>query len=237
LGGTFGYQLNDWFKLTLGTFGSLILILAIGYLFALILFNFNLNKIISWFKRTKTSEEEEDSSEENKIISEDDIAVVNTIKEEEKIAEQVASTVDLSEKAENELISEVIDETAKEEPAVITQQVEPEQTPEKLEDSDDGEFSVKVATADADEELSNEEVNEKLEEFGEYDPKLDLSSYTLPPIDLLQKYDSKGPSVDKAELEANKNKIVETLSNYKIEISKIMAIVSPKLKTWKMTSH
>lgn len=234
LGGTFGYQLNDWFKLTLGTFGSLILILAIGYLFALILFNFNLNKIVSWFKRTKTSEEEEDSTEENKIISEDDIAVVNTIKEEEKIAEQVASTVDLSEGPENELTSEVIDETTKEEPAVSTPQPEPEPITEKLEDSDDGEFSVKVATADADDELSNEEVNDKLEEFGEYDPKLDLSSYTLPPIDLLQKYDSKGPSVDKAELEANKNKIVETLSNYKIEISKIMATVGPTVTLYEI---
>ncbi|NVK66191.1 MAG: DNA translocase FtsK [Flavobacteriales bacterium] len=230
LGGTFGYQLNDWFKLTLGTFGTLILILAIGYLFALILFNFNLRKTISWFKRVDESEEEE-SADENKIISEDDIAVVNTIKEEEKLAEEVASTVDLSEE-ENELKSEVIDETQKEEPPVAKQ--EPEPTPEKLEDSDDGEFSVKVATAEADEELSNEEVNEKLEEFGEYDPKLDLSSYTLPPIDLLQKFDSKGPSVDKAELEANKNKIVETLSNYKIEISKIMATVGPTVTLYEI---
>lgn len=232
LGGTFGYQLNEWFQLTLGKFGSLILILAVGYLFALILFNFNLKKVISWFKRSDDDvyEPEEQKADENKILTEEDIAVVNTIKEEEKIAEVVASTVDLSKHEENELISEVIDETEKKETPVMMQQPEPE----ILEDSDDGEFSVKVATAEADDILSNEEVNDKLEEFGEYDPKLDLSSYTLPPIDLLQKYDSKGPSVDKSELEANKNKIVDTLSNYKIEISKIMATVGPTVTLYEI---
>ena len=230
LGGTFGYQINDWFKLTLGTFGTLILILAIGYIFSLILFNVNLKKITGWLKRS-----EEDEEDENKIITQDDLTVVNTIKEEQKIEDQEAKVVDFTEEQENELLSEVIDASVREELSIETPDPEPDNTLEPvLESSDDGDFSVKVATASEDDVLSDTEVNEKVKEFGEYDPKLDLSSYKLPSIDLLKVYDSKGPSVNKTELEANKNKIVETLSNYKIEISKIMATVGPTVTLYEI---
>lgn len=238
LGGTFGYQINDWFRLTLGQFGSLILILAVGYLFALILFNLNLVKIINWFKKSD-SEVEATEDDTNKVIREEDIAVVNTIKEEEKIVEEISNVMDLSEPVENEFTSEVIDETGREETTIAQEEsqqtLEPSpivETPIEIED--DNGFSVKVATEDKEDILSKEEVNEKVEEFGEYDPKLDLSSYTLPPIDLLKAYDTKGPSVNKSELEANKNKIVETLSNYKIEISKIMATVGPTVTLYEI---
>lgn len=232
LGGTFGYQINDWFKLTLGKFGSLVLILAIGYLFALILFNLNLKKVIGWFSK---SEEDENTVEtdENQIMTEDDLTVVNTIKEEEKLEEQEAKVVDFTDQQDNELISEVIDATEKEE-LTINEPLPEEKEEPVLESSDDGDFSVKVATADQEDVLTTEEVNEKLEEFGEYDPKLDLSNYTLPSLDLLKQYKSNGPSVSKTELEANKNKIVETLSNYKIEISKIMATVGPTVTLYEI---
>jgi len=229
LGGTFGYQVNDWFKLTLGVFGSFVLILAIGYLFALILFNFSLNKMISWFRRSNEEEEIATNEDDNQIISEDDLAVTNTIKEEEKIEEPKPKVVDFTDQQDNELISEVIDATensdtpnedAKTEDAVVS--------------SDDDDFSVKVATEEEEELLSESEMNEKVKEFGEYDPKLDLSTYKLPSIDLLTAYDSKGNSVSKSELEANKNKIVETLSNYKIEISKIMATVGPTVTLYEI---
>ncbi|MFK7784860.1 MAG: DNA translocase FtsK 4TM domain-containing protein [Crocinitomicaceae bacterium] len=232
LGGTFGYQINDWFKLTLGKFGTLVVILSIGYIFSLILFNLNLKKVIGWFK--KSEEEENDvSTEDNQILTEEDLTVVNTIKEEQKLEEQVAKVVDFTEEQENELLSEVIDATGREELSIETP--EPEDTIDPvLESSDDDDFSVKVATAIEEDVLSDTEVNEKVKEFGEYDPKLDLSSYKLPPIDLLKVYNSKGPSVNKSELEANKNKIVETLSNYKIEISKIMATVGPTVTLYEI---
>ena len=228
LGGTFGYQINDWFKLTLGKFGSLILILGIGYVFALVLFNLNFGKIFNWFKKSDEAETA-DNSDENQILSEDDLKVVNTIKEEEKIEEQIASIVDFSEPEENVFESEVIDATGNED--LSTKKEESESI---LESSDDGDFSVKVATENQDDLLSDKEVNDKVKEFGEYDPKLDLSSYKLPSIDLLKVYQSKGPSVSKEELEANKNKIVETLSNYKIEISKIMATVGPTVTLYEI---
>ncbi len=229
LGGTFGYQINDWFRLTLGKFGSFVLILAIGYLFALVLFNLNLKNILNWFK--KSNEEDEGQENENEILKKEDLAVINTIKEEQKLDEEVASVVDFSNPKENEFESEVIDETGNDDFTI--NELEPEIELE-LESAEDSDFSVKVPVDEVGDILSKEEVNEKVKEFGEYDPKLDLSSYKLPPIDLLKEYVSKGPSVSKAELEANKNKIVETLSNYKIEISKIMATVGPTVTLYEI---
>ena len=62
---------------------------------------------------------------------------------------------------------------------------------------------------------------------GEYDPKLDLSSYNYPTLDLLENYGDKKIEVNKEELEANKNRIVETLSHYNISIEKIKATIGP----------
>ena len=62
---------------------------------------------------------------------------------------------------------------------------------------------------------------------GDYDPTLDLSSYRYPTLDLLENYGEKKVEVNKEELEANKNKIVETLSHYNIGIDKIKATIGP----------
>ena len=63
--------------------------------------------------------------------------------------------------------------------------------------------------------LKEKETKQNLEE---YEPKLDLSNYKKPPIDLLEKHGDSKIKIDKRELELNKNKIVETLKNYKIGI-------------------
>ena len=82
--------------------------------------------------------------------------------------------------------------------------------------------------------LSDKEVNKALEEFGEYDPKLDLGRYKHPTIDLMIEYPNSQVTVDKEELEANKNQIVETLNNYKIEIAKIKATVGPTVTLYEI---
>ena len=62
---------------------------------------------------------------------------------------------------------------------------------------------------------------------GDYDPTLDLSSYQYPTLELLENYGDKKIEVNKDELEANKNRIVETLSHYNISIEKIKATIGP----------
>src|SRR5690606_13050637 len=47
--------------------------------------------------------------------------------------------------------------------------------------------------------------NDLVAEFGEYDPKLDLSGYQYPTLDLLKEYGSGKITINQQELEANKN--------------------------------
>lgn len=81
------------------------------------------------------------------------------------------------------------------------------------------------------EEVKSEEL---VEQFGNYDPTLDLSSYKKPHLDLLENYGSNKISVNADELEANKNKIVETLNHYNIEIDKIKATIGPTVTLYEI---
>lgn len=68
----------------------------------------------------------------------------------------------------------------------------------------------------------------------DYDPTLDLSNYKKPTIDLLIDYPQNTGKVTKEELEENKNKIVETLSHYKIEITQIKATIGPTITLYEI---
>jgi len=68
----------------------------------------------------------------------------------------------------------------------------------------------------------------------EYDPTLDLADYRFPGLDLLDDYDTGEISVQKEELEANKDRIVETLLNYAIKIDKIRATIGPTVTLYEI---
>ena len=71
--------------------------------------------------------------------------------------------------------------------------------------------------------------------FGEYDPTLELSSYKHPHLDLLDNHPvSKEATVNAAELNANKDKIVSTLNNYGISIDKIKATIGPTVTLYEI---
>ena len=67
-----------------------------------------------------------------------------------------------------------------------------------------------------------------------YDPTLELSSYEYPVLALLKDYADQKVEIDRAELEANKDQIVETLLNYKIEIVKIRATIGPTVTLYEI---
>jgi len=69
---------------------------------------------------------------------------------------------------------------------------------------------------------------------GDYDPTAELSHYRLPLIELLEDYKSGSNSVTEDELVENKNKIVETLLNYKIQIDKIKATIGPTVTLYEI---
>ncbi|MCX7985645.1 MAG: DNA translocase FtsK, partial [Bacteroidales bacterium] len=86
----------------------------------------------------------------------------------------------------------------------------------------------------ADDESAPDEVARLLAELGPYDPKIDLPRYQYPTIDLLEDHKSGNPEVTQEELISNKNKIVETLKNYKIEISHIKATIGPTVTLYEI---
>ncbi len=67
-----------------------------------------------------------------------------------------------------------------------------------------------------------------------YDPTLELSSYEYPVLALLEDYSDQKVEIDRAELEANKDQIIETLLNYKIEIVKIRATIGPTVTLYEI---
>ena len=77
-------------------------------------------------------------------------------------------------------------------------------------------------------------INKKVKDFGEYDPTLDLSRFQLPKIELLQPYGDGKITFDKDEIEANKNRIVDTLKNYSIEIKEIKATIGPTVTLYEI---
>jgi len=104
--------------------------------------------------------------------------------------------------------------------------------PQEKEETEDTELVVEEVAAE--ETLTKTELSQKVKDFGEYDPTLDLSKFKLPSIDLLVNYSDDDIKIDKNELEENKNRIVETLSNYKIGISKIKATVGPTVTLYEI---
>lgn len=67
-----------------------------------------------------------------------------------------------------------------------------------------------------------------------FDPTLELSSYKYPPLELLLDYSDQKVEIDRAELEANKDQIIRTLLNYKIEITKIRATIGPTVTLYEI---
>ncbi len=84
------------------------------------------------------------------------------------------------------------------------------------------------------EKTDDEKAKSLVDQFGTYDHTLELASYKYPPLDLLENYGSNKINVNSDELAANKNKIVETLNHYNIEIDKIKATIGPTVTLYEI---
>ena len=73
-----------------------------------------------------------------------------------------------------------------------------------------------------------------VDNFGQFDPKLELGKFQFPKLNLLKQYDSEKITIDKDELEENKNRIVDTLANYNISISNIKATIGPTVTLYEI---
>lgn len=99
---------------------------------------------------------------------------------------------------------------------------------------DDIDFKVEIAKpADIIDE-SDRKSQELVDKHGKYDHKLELGKFQMPPIDLLRDYGNEEISVNKEELEENKNKIVGLLKNFNVGISEIKATIGPTVTLYEI---
>ena len=183
---------------------SSIIILLLS-LFLFIVFYFNIYSFnIPKFKK--------ESSED---IPEDDFEEVYNDFEDKDDLEEVANDI----KNEDEELIEELEEENKTESN--------EQISEETNEVKDEKLELKV-------EKGIDEKKAKNLTSNVYDPELDLSNYKYPKVDLLNDTTDKKIQVSKDELTTNKNRIIETLKNFKIEIAKIKATIGPTVTLYEI---
>ncbi|WP_028904269.1 DNA translocase FtsK [Prevotella sp. P6B4] len=126
------------------------------------------------------------------------------------------------------------DETVTPEPAPV---VKPEKPAAPKAPKGENDIEMVVEEAKGDTETANAKtLVDDVKSMEPYDPKRDLEHYHYPTLDLLKKYDNDGkPYIDMAEQTANKNRIVDVLRTFGVEISSIKATVGPTITLYEIT--
>ena len=103
-------------------------------------------------------------------------------------------------------------------------------------EKNDSEIKIEIENNEEEEILDEDAIAKGLvKKFGEYDHTLELKNYKTPSIELLNEYDSGGViTINEEELEENKEKIIETLKNYKIGIDQIKATIGPTVTLYEI---
>ena len=205
LGGVFGNEMNDFLDLRIGKIGN-------GFFIFLSLLTFIIIRFNPKFKFNKNSNDKQELTENNEITDEE-LSLSEEVDFQEEVQEPII-----------EPISQIVNQQIEEKKEEISPNI-------KQKESDDLGIEVHINEEDT---LSQKDIKTKLEELGDYDPKLDLSNYKIPAVNLLNDYGSGKIEIDKSELEANKNRIVETLANYKIGISSISATIGPTITLYEI---
>ncbi|NRB60318.1 MAG: DNA translocase FtsK [Winogradskyella sp.] len=229
LGGTVGFEMNHFFQDYIGKIGTALLLLFGLITYLAIRFKVTGDTFLNLFNSAKqnikdnSKEFETDNNEEFQTATVD-----NSFTEE---AEAIKSAFEIPLENPEPTISNYS------KPKKDTEDLKIEVTEKPKEETveiPEPELKVEVETT-KEEKSETDNLSDKLvEDFGQFDPTLELSKYQFPPLDLLKKYDNEGISINQDELEENKNKIVETLSNYKIGISSIKATIGPTVTLYEI---
>lgn len=253
LGGGVGHTITHHLTGLLGEFGTGALIVFAAAAFAVVTFNLSFawaNAALENIKSRSTEDSDEDENADAGVPAMTGATLRNTPRttkpeEDEEESPFMEDEFEVEEDPVEEAQPEEESEPEEEEVPFVestgpTFELEPEveeamavpAPPPLAMDSEENGFSVQVAKEE--EVLSEDEIDAKLQEFGEYDPKLDLSSYELPPLDLLVDHGTGEVTVTKEELEMNKDRIVETLGHYNIGIDKIKATIGPTVTLYEI---
>ena len=169
------------------------------------------------FKVVDTSQDEiePEDSYENQIETQDDPTVFDNPQTE---------TVEFTDLSVEPVPG---DDAAKAEPQKESQK-EPKKEPQEV--------GLDVALGEEDEKASGQLVETAVQDLEPYDPKRDLENYRYPTLDLLKVYENDGkPFIDMEEQTQNKNRIVEVLRNFGIDITSIKATVGPTITLYEIT--
>ena len=232
LGGTYGFFISEWLVATIGHVGTFFTVI----LSLVCLLVFGLQGALPFFKKVvtakpKDTKQNSQQESETKVESEEEVfeesktSEVNVQEEEllSQIAEEELPEEDITPNFHSELILSSDPENMEEEDEVI-----PKETLQQKEEDEDVELKIEAIRQE------EETVKVKQEPLGDFDPTLDLSRFKFPSINLLEEHHANNSTVSQEELESNKNRIVETLRNYKIEIVQIKATIGPTVTLYEI---
>ena len=258
LSGVVGYEMNLFIQDYIGKIGTLFSLIFAIILFLIFKINLSPDGIKNFFEKSNakiaeefkqdekstiptplaTSNEDELTDEEEAELANFSITETHTkddfiIREDEEAISNIelkpTSTFEINKEALKPTIANASELSLEPKPKV--EDVIPMATTNAVEE----EPSDFVVEKMVEEEVMEENLAARLvQDFGEFDPTLELSNYQMPPIDLLKEYTSGGITIDQNELENNKNRIVETLRNYSISISQIKATVGPTVTLYEI---
>ena len=239
LGGTIGYEMNLFSQDYIGKTGTL-LVLIFGLIIYLIFkirispdtiksfFEKNKNEINDDLASMRTPAAENAYNLEEFAVNDDDIEPID----EPHI--KPVSQFEINKEALKPTIGHPSEIHLHTEPKPVNNEPEfshREPVKEIIATNDEA-FTIEKAP---EEDIVEENLAAKLvADFGLFDPTLELSNYKFPTLDLLKEYAGGGITINQAELEENKNNIVETLRNYKIEIAQIKATVGPSVTLYEI---
>ena len=217
LAGGLGIYTQDFCLKALGDIGTSLLLITFLFIYLPLTLDIKAKDIIFYIKST--------------------IEKIKSFKKAAPIIDQ-----NKTEESNNEIIEKNIEdsnsEAKTEEPItnipIDTSSVtsEKEENTSSIEDQDN--IAIEINSTENEEKLSEEEIKKKLNELGDFDPTLELSSYKMPTIDLLKDYGGSEIKINKDDLEDKKNRIIETLGHYKIGIASISATVGPTITLYEI---
>ena len=235
VGGMYGFIFSSLLTSFLGTIGAALILVFI--LFVLLAVTFRqfvpwVSKVVA--KKDKVPATAEQLAEEALAVAEqeallqiEDPAISKRITEEDKV--KVIVDPDFHDDDDFEIENTV----SKKDVEMSIEDMLFDQVPEV--ESPKPKSKVKEPELQVAEQVAEEFADDDtIPAMADYDPTLDLSSYKYPTLDLLDDHASGNAEVSNEELISNKNKIVETLRHYKIEITKIRATIGPTITLYEI---
>jgi S-DNA-T family DNA segregation ATPase FtsK/SpoIIIE len=214
-GGRYGFIMSNWLSSLIGAPGLIFLLFITGLTIIIARFDKAYSFLTKLFSRKSKVEREEASfktkaNEENKEVIEDD---------------SISKVID-----DDDVVKAIFEPDADDNKNIQTAET-PTNQKKNTEEEDKEDLELTVEQKKEEEETGEKVRNETMED---YDPTLELSNYKFPTLDILEDHSAGNSEVTNEELIANKNKIVETLRHYKIEITKIRATIGPTITLYEI---